>query len=843
MKPALLFALAALLAAPPALAKTQSVFYSGAERARAAANARRYPWAAEIRRQAVADAARWVAMPDEQLWEQMFSSAITRSHMVWSNGHCPACRKPVPMYDWRIDAFARPWKVQCPHCNELFPKNDFATYYRSGLDESGNYDPRRADRKLLYNTEHPDPADPLHRFGVDDGEGYAEGAKRWRFIGAYLLYGQWTQRIETGFRNLARAYAITGDRRYAHKAAILLDRIADLWPTFDYASQGLVYERARYGGGVAGYVYYAINSAYQAMYLATAYDQIYDGITNDADLVRFLSKKGPNKRSFDDIQRNIETRIFRHILDHPYQIRTNYPGQERALALIRTVLDWPANRDQLRAELDAIVRDAVAVDGLSGEKGLAGYASIAPRELAEILEEYAGLDEGLIAYLLPRHPKLRDTYRFHFDTWINHEYYPQSGDSGSFARKSPVYAGLVFNGAVYSLLGRLAEATGDPMYRQMAWMGNGGTTAGLPHDIFAKDPAGYAAAVEAAVARHGAWPAVASVNKEEWRLAILRHRTAPDAAVWLDYDSVPECRLKSHYHRDAMNLGLFAKGLDLLPEFGYPAVQYGDWDTPQALWHKRTAAHNTVVVDGKDQSGGAARCTLWSAGGPVQAVRASSPAQIGGRSYDRTVVMVETGPRDFYVLDVFEVAGGRQHAKHTHASFSTPSPFGFRAAAAPSPYDAGTLMRGFGFDTSPDAVWGVDWKIEDRFGYLAPRRDIHLRYTELTRGVEAGTAESWTVETLSSIVEHWIPTVIARRTAASGELESTFVSVLEPYEGAPKLGRIQRLDDGGGAVVVEVEIEGGFRDRLESSAGAVRWERRDARGTVILSGAASVREK
>lgn len=827
-----LAALLCLLAtALPAAQKTQSVFFSRAARARAAANAKTYPWAAEIRRDAVAAAERWLRMSDEELWQQMFGPRITRSHMVWSSGYCPACRRPVPMYDWKIDAWASPWKTQCPHCNQQFPTNDFAAYYRSGLDEKRVFDPQRADRSLLFNAQHPNPSDPLHRFGVDDGEGYLQDGHRWRFIGAYLLYGQWTQRIETGFRNLARAYSITGDRRYAHKAAILLDRIADLWPSFDYASQGLVYERARYGGGVAGYVYYAINSAYQAMYLATAYDQIYDGIRGDRALVGFLRSKDPRKRDFAAVQRNIEDGIFRHILANPHQIRTNYPGQERALALIRTVLEWPANRASLRGTLDEIVRGAVLVDGLSGEKGLAGYSAIAPRELAEILEEYAGLDPGLIPYLLERHPKLRETYRFHFDTWINHEYYPHSGDSGAFAVRSPVYAGLVFNGAVYSLLGRLAEATGDPLYRQLAWMGNGSKLDGLPHDIFAADPAGYAAAVKASVDRHGPWPQVASVNKEEWRLAILRHRTAPDAAVWLDYDSVPECKLKSHYHYDAMNLGLFAKGLDLLPEFGYPAVQYGDWNTPQALWHKRTAAHNTVVVDGKDQSGGPAACTLWSAGGPVQAVRASSPSQIKGREYERTVVMVETGPEDYYVLDVFRVAGGSEHARHTHSSFSTPTVFGANLSPAESPYDAGTLMRNFRFDKAPAETWGVDWKI------TGPR-DIHLRSTELTRGAAAGLAESWTVESATSTREYWIPTLVSLRKAP----DSTFVSVLEPYEGRPRIRAITRLDSADAAdVQVEVELEGGLRDRVVSGLAGVRWQRRDAAGRLVFSGAAPAR--
>ena len=197
-----------LLALQLAAEKRESAFFPKAVRDRATANAQQFEWAAQIRKQAIADADRWLRMRDEDLWNEMFGPNITRSHMVWSAGYCPACRKQVPMYDWQIDAWARPWKVKCPHCNEQLPKNDFAAYYRSGMK----------DRTLLFNTEHPDPADPLHKFGVDDGEGYVDGGKRWRFIGAYLLYGLWTQRIETGVRNLATAYTLTGDRAYAHKA-------------------------------------------------------------------------------------------------------------------------------------------------------------------------------------------------------------------------------------------------------------------------------------------------------------------------------------------------------------------------------------------------------------------------------------------------------------------------------------------------------------------------------------------------------------------------------------------------------------------------------------------------
>ena len=76
---------------------------------------------------------------------------------------------------------------------------------------------------MLFNADHPDASDPLHRFGVDDGEGCVEDGKRWRFIGTYLIFGQWKQAIVGGIRNLAAAYVATGDLAYAHKAAVLLE--------------------------------------------------------------------------------------------------------------------------------------------------------------------------------------------------------------------------------------------------------------------------------------------------------------------------------------------------------------------------------------------------------------------------------------------------------------------------------------------------------------------------------------------------------------------------------------------------------------------------------------------
>ena len=112
-----------------------------------------------------------------------------------------------------------------------------------------------------------------------------------------------------------------------------------------------------------------------------------------------------------------------------------------------------------------------------------------------------------------------------------------------------------------------------------------------------------------------------SVNKQEWHLAILRSGKGKDArAMWLNYDAGG-----GHGHCDGMNLGLFAKGLDLMPDFGYPPVNFGGWDSPRAVWYRMTAAHNTVTVDGQNQVWAAGKTTLWADGKSFHAIRASAP--------------------------------------------------------------------------------------------------------------------------------------------------------------------------------------------------------------------------
>jgi len=801
--------------------KEVKMFYPSDMIEKAKANVEKYAWAAAIQKGIVDAAQPWMKFSDEQLWALMFGNTITRSWMVWSNGYCPNCKNPVPMYSWEIDAFKVPWKVRCPHCKELFPKNDFYKFYRSSLDEHGVFDPELADRLLLYNVEHPDPKDPLHKFGVDDGEGYVEDNKRWRFIGAYLIYGQWKQAVFGGITNLAAAYIVTGDKVYAHKSGVLLDRVADLYPTFDFAKEGLAYEQSH----GSGYVSTWHDACEETRELALAYDQVFAALKDDEELVHFLSSKAEQfktdnpKSSFEDIQRNIEDGILRDAIKNRYRIESNYPRTDIAIAVIKTILGWPENRAEVDAMLDDIIETATAVDGVTGEKGMAAYSTIGPTSMAELLGQYARLEANFLRDIFQRHPQIYQMYRFHIDTWCLHKYYPLVGDTGGFAQKVGGYAGVRFSQnpglepSMYAFLWQMYEFTGDATFVQILYGANDNTADGLPFDLFADDPEKFQQDIAEVVDREGVDFQVGSVNKQQWHIAILRSGQGGNArAAWLHYDAGGR-----HSHADGMNLGLFAKGLDLMPDFGYPPVQYGGWGSPKANWYKMTASHNTVVVDGQNHRNAAGKTTLWADGKIFRAIRVSAPNLIDGKQFERTVAMIDISEEDSYIVDIFRVVGGADHAKFMHSHFGQIRTE--KLSLKPSDdYGYGTEMRNFYEDAMPQPGWSVDWKIEDRYQFLPPDSDIHLRYTDLTYHAKASICEAWV--SLGGTEEAWIPRVMVRRQAKEAPLESTFVSIIEPYEGKSRIERIRRLPlatpDGleypEPNVAIEIQLANGCRD-------------------------------
>lgn len=112
-----------------------------------------------------------------------------------------------------------------------------------------------------------------------------------------------------------------------------------------------------------------------------------------------------------------------------------------------------------------------------------------------------------------------------------------------------------------------------------------------------------------------------------------------------------------HHHNDSLSLYYWQQGRELLSDLGYL------WDHPQSHMTRRTFAHNTVMVDGREQQtvGRGGKFTLFATTDRVKVMEAESRAYPQTSLYRRTVAQVSYAPGRQYVVDIFRVQGGRRH--------------------------------------------------------------------------------------------------------------------------------------------------------------------------------------
>jgi len=752
-----------------------SIFYPDTLTARIRHNCENQEWARNARDRIVRAAQPWKDCPDTLLWASMFGPTLKRSWQVWSSGHCPSCKGDTPMYDWIIDPSAHAWKVQCPHCEELFPKNDFKRYYDSGQDEHGVFDYALADASLLVN-------DGGTEFGIDDANGYHDGENTWMFIATYLIYGQWKQLVHAGIVHLANAYTVTGDIVYARKCGILLDRVADLYPEFDFKEQGWLYEKQP----DFGYVTNWHDACKEVCSMANAYDQVKAAILEDAEFLTFVQVQKTKhnlpfpKESAADVATHIEQRIFQDTITNVHKIKSNFPGQEIALITMHAVLSGTLETDPIQEMMDTMIAEAVAVDGVTGEKGLENYSAGVLQTLSEFLELLERRSPGFLDTQIERHPRLAKTYRFHIDTWCLEKFYPSIGDSGTFASEAPECRNLPFSSDIsltpsaYSFAWHLYEITKDPDYVRIMHRANGNTVESLPYDISNPDPTAFQSAVQKIIDSEGTELARPSINFEEWHLAILRSgKGEHERNFYVSYDTG-----RRHGHLNGLSIGLFARGLDLLPDFGYLPVHRGGWQGPHVDWYKSTAAHNTVTIDHQNQAmdtGG--QTQIWRIDAGEQVIKISASDIYGVQQYERTCVLVDIDEEHFYIIDRFDITGGSEHAFWLHGPESSMTTAGLNLVET-EPYGHITKMRNDRIQSDVSAGWSATWK--------HAHADVNIRYTGLTGGVSVRTAESWVSAGKWTYDDLWIPTLAVSQKGEDG-LVSSFVGVLDVFGDRPAL--------------------------------------------------------
>jgi len=627
--------------------KTRSLT-SDAELRQIRENIAEYPKAKAIADKIIKAADEWVARSDRYVWEMIPPSDIPRAFNSSFDG-CPVHGREYfkhGNYSWKMDPFNNPWKLVCPVGGEEYPSNDFMAYYKT------------KDPKLLTG-DYP-----------DDGWGWRKpGDKYKHWFVAYYCHWLWMNYISPGIENLSIAYQITGDEKYARKAIVMLDRVADFYPSMDHNKQSRYAQE--FAPSYQGKIVNLIWETGMASRFTASYDNVFDALAKDGPFTD--DKESPLAgRANADIRRSIEDNLLRvavkGVYDH--KIKGNYGMHQGTLLTLAAVLqddeltkkaiDYVLNNSDGYAATEGFnyaLDNLVLREGVSHESA-PGYCLGWSTHLSGVGQHLDDLGVDIFA-----NPKLKLMFTAFLRLQVMGRFTPAIGDSGSIAsgasRMSPALARLglqKFNDPVFAreLLDRGAYGENT-----LARYGD------LKHPVLDK--------AELEKMAKGA-PDLASGSKNlgGYGLGILE-AGEDDCRIGVACYYGPT--VGGHAHADRLFFELYGFGKKLIPDLGYP--QFAAEDKGRTAWESNTLSHCTVTVDASRASERVTgRLNQFSINPDVKLLDVSAPDTYPGvlAEYRRVMLLIGGETESPYVVDVFEVKGGRSHDYSLHGfdgEFST----------------------------------------------------------------------------------------------------------------------------------------------------------------------------
>ena len=297
-----------------------------------------------------------------------------------------------------------------------------------------------------------------------------------------------------------------------------------------------------------------------------------------------------------------------------------------------------------------------------------------------------------------------------------------------------------------------------------------------------------------------------------------------------------------HAHGDNLSLLLFSGGREQLSDLGYTHTRYRSWTLA-------TAAHNTVVIDGKNQSANArdgatdGSLRFFDATSPlVQVVSANGERGYRGTAsrYRRTVLLIRTDPARPYLVDLFEVTGGKVHDFFLHGDADAPGVLETAAQMAPAP---SLLPVGMKWEATRNE--GESDRILEpwyAYGFLRNLREcaatsltetltfrpsagsatgvrVHLAQPEPgTRLYVGGNPAIRGADEDDSRLDSFLRPFAMLRHEAAGRDGSAFLTVIEPFSGPTRPLQVRRLSPVKGAHRLEIR-EGDRVDLISVHSG------------------------
>jgi len=741
---------------------------------RAKENVARFMWAKETADAIVREANTWLAKDD-----QWVLNVVPPAGACFAYGFtgCPICGASWGTWGGARASFDKPGHVTC------------------------------ANGHILPDAEHP-----------DKGTGYVgKDGRIHYFVGSYHAWVVETLTFKAA-DNLAYAYTLTGDERYAAKAALILDALAAIYPTCDKGSWDYP---SNPPSGRFNRPWYQV--ARVLVHYVDQYDQIYNSKSLDTPSL----KAGLSKRQ------NIEENLLKNGAAYCYEqslkgaLHNGEADYIRGALAVGVCLNIP---EYVRWAVEgpygiySLIENNIDRDGGYYETSMmyADHTRDLYFTFAEPLLNYRGsaYPHGVNLY---QHPKFRRFFQLHnlAQTCAGHT--PRYGDSAPDVAKADAPA-RPFDRNDYNFLERLYARTGEGN-REIGKLGN-------------EEERGLAALLR--------WLANGAVDKrraesadKRWLLFHARPLPEVDAPVPADLlRRLTGCEVMgqkgigilrageqalllrfgptlNHGHLDDLNFNYFARGYELTYDLGYGL---GSTHT-QVGWAKQTASHNLVVVNETSQaedgqSGGSLH--LFADLPTVKVIEASSESSYAAQGvtlYRRLMALIGE-VSSAYLLDVFRVNGGKQHDYVFHALGDkvdfTGVHFGAEergslagaeiswgdkqlndgdiAGYPNKPYWNPPPGNGYGFlikpqRGKPDGAWSADWRIDDatRLRMTAPASPDTEIITALAPGIYPRLPQS--------------RYVLARR--KGGHLSSQFIAAIEPYSETPQIKSVERLNPNG----------------------------------------------
>jgi hypothetical protein len=510
--------------------------------------------------------------------EDMLAIVPEQSGIYYTD--CPNCETGAQdraNWEWIPQ---KPHHIKCKGCDAVYPNNP---KYRD--NEYIAVEAPRGEHRYHYH-ERPDGYRIYFRARAD-----------------YLARDY----IAKACRDLAELYWTTKDEKYAHRAATILIRFAEVFPgyayKFDYPfrqKKFSPYTRDRIEG---------VPNYRTSRWSTWAYADISRELLQAYDILRFWP--GLDEMDGGEAKRKIENDLLGAMVQFVMAFKESYsnmsPRMWSDFIYAGRVLDQPKWIKEALQRSDIFMSSYFLYDGF--------WREASPSYAGQVL----GLMNSVLAAIEGYEPP---------------ENVPE--EVAAFVRESAKK-----NNAAIAFLRRAHDSILLP---------SGGRL--TINDTWARTHVRFANSSTKSVLMPGLGLAVLGGGEG-------RHQIYS----WLNYTSGI-----GHKHKDALSIGLLAFDNELLRDIGYTHTKW-------RAWSRCMMSHNTVVVNGldskfdRDHMRHRIRAFVTNGKG-FHLAEAESDAAYPDitRRFRRTYILVGTDSRDAYLIDVFQIMGGRRHDYLLHGS-------------------------------------------------------------------------------------------------------------------------------------------------------------------------------